>query len=139
MYGSGIYFAESSTKADEYSKKLEEGGPDDDTFAILVCRVLMGQYHYTQHKDIDAEGYARSGLSDSTLGDRLSSVGTYREFVVYSSAQVYPQYLLIYQRVHFRDSPAQVEQRQGCSQPSLREFQRAPGRARRKARRTRGP
>jgi len=111
MYGSGIYFAESSTKADEYSKKLDEGGPDDDTFAILVCRVLMGQYHYTQHKDIDAEGYARSGLSDSTLGDRLSSVGTYREFVVYSSAQVYPQYLLIYQRVHFRDTPAQVEQR----------------------------
>eukprot|EP00930_Biecheleria_cincta_P039180 TRINITY_DN26953_c0_g2_i1.p1 TRINITY_DN26953_c0_g2~~TRINITY_DN26953_c0_g2_i1.p1 ORF type:complete len:503 (-),score=53.73 TRINITY_DN26953_c0_g2_i1:169-1677(-) len=111
MYGSGIYFAESSTKADEYSKKLEEGGPNNDTFAMLVCRVLLGQYHYTQHKDVDAEGFARSGLSDSTLGDRLSSVGTFREFVVYSSAQVYPQYLLIYQRVHFRDTPAQVEQR----------------------------
>ncbi|CAK9016007.1 unnamed protein product [Durusdinium trenchii] len=41
-----------------------------------------------------------SGVSDSTLGDRASAVGTYREFVVYHPDQVYPEYLVLYERLH---------------------------------------
>eukprot|EP00438_Fugacium_kawagutii_P019486 Skav235619 [mRNA] locus=scaffold358:197664:202777:+ [translate_table: standard] len=40
------------------------------------------------------------GISDSTLGDRAKAVNTYREFVVYDKDQVYPEYLVLYERLH---------------------------------------
>ena len=41
---------------------------------------------------------ARAGGYDGALGDREASAGTFREFVVYDEAQVYPEYVVIYRR-----------------------------------------
>ncbi|CAK9016151.1 unnamed protein product [Durusdinium trenchii] len=99
MYGKGLYFSESCTKADEYSRD-EPRGYYDSVRALLLCRVCMGQFYYTADRESSAIEKYLSGVSDSTLGDRASAVGTYREFVVYHPDQVYPEYLVLYERLH---------------------------------------
>mmetsp|Transcript_51508 Transcript_51508/g.119731 ORF Transcript_51508/g.119731 Transcript_51508/m.119731 type:complete len:150 (+) Transcript_51508:168-617(+) len=97
LYGRGIYMAECSSKADEYSA--------DDTVpgvhCMLLCRAVLGEI-----LSLTAGGEAtysmieagiKSGAYDSVLGDREASVGTYREFVVYDSARIYPEYLIRYE------------------------------------------
>ena len=39
-----------------------------------------------------------SGDYDAVLGDREASVGTYREFVVFSEDLIYPEYFILYTR-----------------------------------------
>jgi len=97
MYGPGIYLAECSSKADEYSEVDGYG----DAY-ILLCRAHMGEVlKMTQggnatHAMIEAA--VGSGAYDSVLGDREASVGTYREFIFYEEGQVYPEYLVRYKR-----------------------------------------
>lgn len=107
MYGTGCYMAESCTKADEYA--LDEAGTCyDSIYAIIVARVSMGKYYYTTQRDDLARHKALTGGYDSTLGDRASSVGTFRELVVYDRDQVYPEYILLYQRAHRGDDPEEA-------------------------------
>ena len=40
----------------------------------------------------------RSTKYDSVLADREASVGTYREFVVFSEDLIYPEYIILYKR-----------------------------------------
>jgi hypothetical protein len=96
-FGRGCYFAECSSKSDEYARA-------GDTiiagvFALLLCRVTCGSLFRTtvpDHTTIDTA--LASGDYDSVLGDREASVGTYREFVVYDEDLVYPEYVLLYER-----------------------------------------
>ena len=37
---------------------------------------------------------------DSVLGDRVSAVGTYKEFVFYEEQAIYPEYLVLYNRLY---------------------------------------
>lgn len=106
MYGKGLYFTESSTKADEYARD-EPDGHYDGIRALLLCRVCVGKFYYTQGREPTAIDKYTAGESDSTLGDRAKSVNTYREIVVYNEDQVYPEYLVIYERLHggARSSP----------------------------------
>lgn len=106
MYGNGLYFAESSTKADEYSKADEPGGHYEDIFALLLCRVCLGRFYYTEESDPGAEQLVASKDFDSVLGDRARSVQTFREFVLYDRDQVYPEYLVLYSRLHRGTSPS---------------------------------
>lgn len=99
MYGAGAYFAESSTKADEYAKDEPEGFYKG-VYAVLLCRVTMGKFFYTEQRDESAAQKVESGDFDSTLGDRLKAAGTFREFVVYNADQVYPEYVILYERVY---------------------------------------
>lgn len=98
MYGCGAYLAENSTKADEYAKD-EPGGYYDSTFAILLCRTCLGKFYYTTKRNPDAQEKVTDGSHDSTLGDRMKSTGTFREFVVYDKDQIYPEYIVIYRRI----------------------------------------
>eukprot|EP00931_Biecheleriopsis_adriatica_P057500 TRINITY_DN34122_c0_g1_i1.p1 TRINITY_DN34122_c0_g1~~TRINITY_DN34122_c0_g1_i1.p1 ORF type:complete len:540 (-),score=93.20 TRINITY_DN34122_c0_g1_i1:77-1645(-) len=96
LYGKGLYFAESITKADEYAKASVDGN-----FAVLVCRVLGGNVHYTANPDPDPEELVHScieGPFDCVLGDRETTRGTYREFVLYDSEDVYAEYIVEYKR-----------------------------------------
>ena len=104
MYGKGLYFSESSTKADEYSKD-EPSGYYDGVRALLLCRVCMGEFYYTADREPGAMEKFLQGISDSTLGDRAKAVKTYREFVVYDKDQVYPEYLVLYERLHGERPP----------------------------------
>ena len=50
MYGNGIYFAESITKADEYAK---EDNDELGLFRVILCRVIGGNVGPLEdHKDI---------------------------------------------------------------------------------------
>lgn len=101
MFGHGIYMAERSSKSDEYGR--DDGG---NTYpglrALLVCRCFVGRpLVVTQKGDYVAEAIA-DGL-DCVLGDRESKVGTYREFVFFDEAQVFPEYSVIYRRQYSPD------------------------------------
>eukprot|EP00929_Paragymnodinium_shiwhaense_P057698 TRINITY_DN28888_c0_g1_i1.p1 TRINITY_DN28888_c0_g1~~TRINITY_DN28888_c0_g1_i1.p1 ORF type:complete len:696 (+),score=118.32 TRINITY_DN28888_c0_g1_i1:70-2088(+) len=96
LYGRGLYFAESITKADEYAKANTAGN-----YAVLLCRVLGGKVLYTDEVSPNPEDLVHQcveGPYDSVLGDRERIRGTFREFVLFDSEDVYPEYIVEYQR-----------------------------------------
>jgi len=104
LYGGGTYLAESFTKADEYAR-----GEDDGSFTVLVCRVLGGRVLYCSDKTPDANKLMREcteGVYDCIIGDRIKTSGTYREFVVFDTENVYAEYRLRYKRGEFFKSPS---------------------------------
>jgi len=108
MYGPGAYFAESSTKADEYAFD-EPGGYYDGIHAMLLCRVCMGKMYYTtKFGQEDAIEKVKGGAFDSVLADLNKSRKTFREFVIYDADQIYPEYVILYQRIHKADDPKRI-------------------------------
>lgn len=96
LYGKGLYFAESITKADEYAKPNAKGN-----YAVLLCRVLGGKVLYTDERVPDQEHLVYScieGPYDTVCGDREKTRGTFREFVLFDSEDVYVEYVIEYQR-----------------------------------------
>eukprot|EP00811_Abedinium_folium_P023071 NODE_3257_length_2065_cov_4.490712.p1 GENE.NODE_3257_length_2065_cov_4.490712~~NODE_3257_length_2065_cov_4.490712.p1 ORF type:complete len:636 (+),score=113.98 NODE_3257_length_2065_cov_4.490712:90-1910(+) len=103
LYGPGIYLAESSSKSDEYAED-DPDGLYQGLFAMLVCRVACGRCFYTDETTPDVNRLtqactAKGARFHSVLGDREKTRGTYREFVIFSNAQVYPEYVVIYRRL----------------------------------------
>ena len=103
MWGNGIYFAEASSKADEYAHP-EEAGIYQGCCAMLLCRVALGRTATLLEPDGDAVEAALAGGADAIIGDREKAVGTYREFVVFDNASCYPEYVVIYRRQYSSDS-----------------------------------
>mmetsp|Transcript_58465 Transcript_58465/g.190661 ORF Transcript_58465/g.190661 Transcript_58465/m.190661 type:complete len:685 (-) Transcript_58465:152-2206(-) len=100
MFGRGVYLSECSSKADEYSRD-DGGGYFGGCFAMLLCRVVLGESQVLTEADYEAHHRVGPGCDfDSTVGDRESAVGTYREFVVSSQDQVYPEYAIVYERLY---------------------------------------
>lgn len=127
MFGAGLYFAENSSKANQYChggsctasgfltgraqcrcKKSEEA-------AILLCRVSLGdpfiekkyrgnsdgQYWNGRRKEVEKTGRGQKGVYNSVIGESQANGGTpllLREYVVYDSGQVYPEYIVYYHR-----------------------------------------
>jgi len=102
LYGPGLYFAEASTKADEYADD-DKQGIFSGLYALILCRVMCGNIKYTDAVSPNTQDLVDSILTrhthHSVLGDRERCRGTYREFIVFDQAQVYPEYVIIYQRV----------------------------------------
>ncbi|CAE8584138.1 unnamed protein product, partial [Polarella glacialis] len=91
LYGRGSYFAESVTKADEYAKE------EDGFYTILLCRVLGGNVRYCDERSPDPEKLEADcveGPCDCILGDRIKTSGTYREFILFDTENVYPEYIM---------------------------------------------
>ncbi|CAE7836698.1 Tnks2 [Symbiodinium sp. CCMP2592] len=101
LYGAGAYFAECSSKSDEYARDDAEG-IHQGLYCLLLCRVLLGEpLHLTAGGDQVGplvRAALDSDLYDSVLGDRRASVGTYREFIVYDDYMAYPEYIVVYTR-----------------------------------------
>lgn len=101
LYGPGLYLAENSSKSDEYAAD-EDSGIYRGLYAMLICRVTCGRILYTDElKPVKSRLTQQCTLEkryDSVLGDREKTKGTYREFVVYNSAQVYPECVILYKR-----------------------------------------
>jgi len=101
MYGSGLYFAECSSKSDEYSKS-DQDGIYWGMFCFLLCRVTLGEVLHLTAGGESTHAMIKAGIEngayDAVLGDRQASVGTYREFVTYAADQVYPEYVILYSR-----------------------------------------
>merc|ERR1712039_733 len=100
MFGHGAYFAEASSKADEYAEEGDEG-IYAGLYAMLLCRVCCGRIQRVlKAGDPMISDGLKAGMFDTVLGDREAAVGTYREFVVFDAAQVYPEYVFLYSREH---------------------------------------
>lgn len=101
LYGPGIYLAEASSKADEYATD-DSDGIFQGHYAMLVCRVVCGSMRYSDEVNPPVQDLVDSILSNKThhsiMGDREKCRGTYREFIVFDSRQVYPEYVIIYKR-----------------------------------------
>lgn len=100
MYGPGIYFAESSSKADEYAGD-DEDGLYRGLYAMLLCRVSLGNPIVSKEVTPDVAKLAEELESDtvhSVLGDREAARGTFREFVIRDEHQAFPAYVIIYRR-----------------------------------------
>eukprot|EP00928_Gymnodinium_smaydae_P041100 TRINITY_DN27828_c0_g1_i1.p1 TRINITY_DN27828_c0_g1~~TRINITY_DN27828_c0_g1_i1.p1 ORF type:complete len:532 (+),score=136.71 TRINITY_DN27828_c0_g1_i1:136-1596(+) len=99
MFGYGIYLAESCLKSDEYTKPDSRGW-----FPLVLCRATLGVVKYCDAKDpfavsSELEAACRpGGGSHSVLGDREKVRSTFREFIVYDSHQVYPEFIIWYER-----------------------------------------
>jgi hypothetical protein len=99
LFGCGIYFAESCMKADEYTTSDSNGW-----FPLILCRVMLGRVNYCDAvqprklaADLEASCKPGSGYH-SVLGDREKVRQTFREFIVYDEDQVYPEYIVWYER-----------------------------------------
>eukprot|EP00746_Dinoflagellata_sp_MGD_P111558 gnl/MRDRNA2_/MRDRNA2_48329_c0_seq1.p1 gnl/MRDRNA2_/MRDRNA2_48329_c0~~gnl/MRDRNA2_/MRDRNA2_48329_c0_seq1.p1 ORF type:complete len:436 (+),score=61.62 gnl/MRDRNA2_/MRDRNA2_48329_c0_seq1:124-1308(+) len=108
MFGKGIYLTENCTKADEYAKDEPEGYYQG-VYAMLLCRATLGKFTYTTQRKESAGDEVESGKFDSVLGDRMKSADTFREFVVQSADQVYPEYIVLYTRTFTRESVEDIE------------------------------
>lgn len=66
------------------------------------CRVVLGEIlHLTTGGEAvqpAIESAMKSKAYHAVCGDRLACVGTFREFVVYTAHQVYPEYVVYYKR-----------------------------------------
>merc|ERR1712112_363786 len=107
LFGQGLYFAESSSKSDEYVKD-EEDGIYQGLYATLLCRVHMGKINYDAQLKPDPKQLmapVKRKECHSVLGDREKVRGTYREFIIYNAGQVYVEYIVIYRRVDAKVKP----------------------------------
>lgn len=127
MFGAGLYFADNSSKANQYChggsctasgfltgraqcrcKKGEEA-------CILLCRVALGdpfieikyrgngdgEYWNGRRREVEKTGRGQKGVYNSVIGESQANGGNtlmLREYVVYESAQVYPEYIVYYYR-----------------------------------------
>eukprot|EP00933_Yihiella_yeosuensis_P050824 TRINITY_DN48621_c0_g1_i1.p1 TRINITY_DN48621_c0_g1~~TRINITY_DN48621_c0_g1_i1.p1 ORF type:complete len:857 (-),score=155.09 TRINITY_DN48621_c0_g1_i1:62-2560(-) len=99
LFGAGIYFAESSSKSDEYVQGKTVDG--QELFPLLICRVSLGYVYYcdVRHPDRrDLESKCLRQQWHSVIGDRKKTSGTFREFIVYDNLQAFPAYIVYYTR-----------------------------------------
>ena len=106
-FGEGAYLHEDASEADKRSSDDKKGyyqGYYQGYYAMLLCRVTLGAVQILQKPDADA--HLRVGPDkdfDSTVGsygDGHSGVGMLRrEFVVTERSQIYPEYVIIYERL----------------------------------------
>jgi hypothetical protein len=98
MYGTGIYCAGCSSKADEYTQADADG-----LRGLLLCRATLGKVLYTAAVNPNVsqlEEQKKQQQCHTILGDRWTAAGTYREFVFGQKEQLYPEFIIYYQREH---------------------------------------
>jgi len=97
LHGRGIHFAESITRADQFAS---DSGSND--FTVLLCRVLGGHVKYLAEAEPDREtsvSACTEGPYHCILSDRECFSGSYRDFVIFDTVGVYPEYAINYSRI----------------------------------------
>jgi len=99
LYGWGVYFAESSTKADEYGGDVGRG-----QHCMLLCLVIGGNALQTTEDGIKEDvlnQQVHNGHCHSVFGERRSTMHKpFNEICVYSPEQVFPAFVLTYTRCY---------------------------------------
>eukprot|EP00931_Biecheleriopsis_adriatica_P028201 TRINITY_DN16857_c0_g1_i1.p1 TRINITY_DN16857_c0_g1~~TRINITY_DN16857_c0_g1_i1.p1 ORF type:complete len:608 (+),score=120.36 TRINITY_DN16857_c0_g1_i1:86-1909(+) len=111
LYGEGGYFTDCLTKADEYARKKITAGEFEGCRTAAIVRVTGGHHLYAPHRveQEDKKEFRRlilSGTYHSVLGDRLRLKNTFREYVIFSAAQCYLEYIFYYKRLGLPDEEA---------------------------------
>mmetsp|Transcript_69061 Transcript_69061/g.174063 ORF Transcript_69061/g.174063 Transcript_69061/m.174063 type:complete len:598 (-) Transcript_69061:150-1943(-) len=97
-FGDSAYFTESSSKSDERASADLQGNFAGKQ-AFVLCRVLLGNPFYITSSDIPKiEQALATGSYNCVLGDCEAVADACREFVVFEESQIYPEYVLIYER-----------------------------------------
>eukprot|EP00930_Biecheleria_cincta_P085057 TRINITY_DN74479_c0_g1_i1.p1 TRINITY_DN74479_c0_g1~~TRINITY_DN74479_c0_g1_i1.p1 ORF type:complete len:319 (+),score=59.09 TRINITY_DN74479_c0_g1_i1:61-1017(+) len=91
LFGPGAYFADSSLKSHEYAGD----GELPDSKVMLLCRVTLGSIQHVGEPDRRARSMV---LKDPNVDSILGNTG-HREFIVYDTAQIYPEYILQYKKL----------------------------------------
>jgi len=129
MYGAGLYFAENSSKSNQYSHSgactasgFKPGScrcAQSDEVCMLVCRVVLGDcllenvyrgnapgqfWHGRRTEPTKSVFGGPPSIYNSVLGESKINFGPsaalqLREYIVYESSQVYPEYKVFYKRV----------------------------------------
>ena len=119
LFGRGIYLAEHVSKADQYTSAdaTTTAPPHSEARAVLLCRVSLGTVAYRSDKIVDVAdappahpGMVVERKPRAAPAHPLAALGytavvgqlpghVYREFVVFDARQVFPQYLVTYERV----------------------------------------
>jgi len=97
LCGAALYFAECSTKADEYASPVNS----DAHRLVILCRVLGGRVHYTEERRPDRKRLIemlQAGECDSILNNREACSKTFKEFVVARPSQVVPECVVEYRQ-----------------------------------------
>ena len=84
--------SDSCTKADEYASSDKDG-----FFKMLLVRCTLGDAYVSSKETDDIKGCPQG--KHSVIGDRETLNGTFKECVVYDSAQTYPAYIIRYKRI----------------------------------------
>ncbi|XP_073238297.1 poly [ADP-ribose] polymerase tankyrase-2-like [Porites lutea] len=105
MFGAGIYFAENSSKSNQYVYEIGGGSgcalhKDKSCYLcerqLLLCRVALGKPFY----QFSAVKMAHAPPGHHSVIGRPSSEGlSFAEYVVYRGEQAYPEYLITYKIV----------------------------------------
>ncbi|XP_054166448.1 poly [ADP-ribose] polymerase tankyrase-2-like [Oppia nitens] len=105
MFGAGIYFAENSSKSNQYVYGIGGGTgcpqhKDRSCYVckrqLLLCRVALGKSFF----QFSALKMAHSPPGHHSIIGRPSGGGlTYPEYVIYRGEQAYPEYVITYQIV----------------------------------------
>lgn len=117
MFGSGVYLADLSSKANLYvpCPKCYQGAyfRDDctcsktdiekaDPYRMLLCRALLGRVHVEKkYKDARYKGDfnpAKKLGADSVLGEVMPGLA-FREYVVYNDSASYPEFIVHFKRL----------------------------------------
>jgi len=99
IFGDGAYFTARASIADMHSE-CEDEGYYAGQYTMLLCRVTLGEVQVLS--DADREAHKRVGSTfgfDSTSGVCPSAGVLRREFVVPNHAQIYPEYVVLYERL----------------------------------------
>ncbi|XP_049764090.1 poly [ADP-ribose] polymerase tankyrase isoform X3 [Schistocerca cancellata] len=115
MFGAGIYFAEHSSKSNQYVYGIGGGigcpvHKDRSCYIchrhLLLCRVTLGK----SFLQFSAMKMAHAPPGHHSVMGRPSAGGlTFPEYVVYRGEQAYPEYLITYQIVKPEESPTSGE------------------------------
>lgn len=133
MFSAGAYLAECSSKADEHASDGVTSScraKGQKFMAMVLCRVVLGRV-LRLVRGVGREGRGQDlALSlgaadcDSLLGDLEAANGNYREFVVPTSAQIFPEFVLGYRRLYVsRRQPLPVVTRLALSRRHARGLQ----------------
>ncbi|XP_052712258.1 uncharacterized protein LOC128186509 [Crassostrea angulata] len=107
MFGQGVYLAESSTKADQYTDdKSARTKAEKKMFLVRSClgKIHLAKTAYKLKRPPCFQTGCKSGSCEHSERQRCDSVvgdgsWIFREFVTYNQHQNYPEYLITYKRV----------------------------------------
>ena len=114
LYGKGVYLAESSQKADQYSD--EENSRRSDFLTMFVVRTSLGRVAMFKRENKNLQNQAPPTFERGTTSLAIDSGGgggntivggehkRFREFLKNTSADCYPQFLVVYNRVREDDN-----------------------------------
>ena len=95
LYGAGVYFANQSCKAGQYTEK----GKDNKT--MIISRVMLGDPFYIAGKMQQARRppdrkKGPVGTTYDSVVANQTQTQIHREFIIYEHRQAYPEYIIVY-------------------------------------------